>query len=105
MSEPDRTNEPDIRKNESPREPLTGQDDHDQNRANEGEGGRAGWVEDGNELPEYAIFDGKGNESVVVVGADEKGNKKEGTGPDREAAKKNMKDSKDPLGPDFSPGP
>ncbi len=102
---PERENEPDRTTADNDREPLTGQDDHPQNRANPGEGGRAPSVEDsGGDVPEYSIFDGKGNESVVVVGADDDGNRKQGTGSDREAALKNMKDTKDPLGPDFSPG-
>ncbi len=103
---PERENEPDRTTADNDREPLTGQDDHPQNRANPGEGGRAPSVEDSDsDLPEYSIFDGKGNESVVVVGANDDGQRKQGTGPDREAAIEDMKDTKDLLGKDFSPGP
>lgn len=103
---PERTEEPDRTTASNDREPVTGQDDHPQNRANPGEGGRAPSVEDsGSDLPEYSIFDGKGNESVVVVGANDDGATSQGTGEDREAAIENMKDTKDTLGPDFSPGP
>lgn len=103
---PERTEEPDRTTADNTREPLTGQDDHAQNRANPGEGGRAPSVEDSDsDVPEYSIFDGKGNESVVVVGGDDDGEHSLGTGADREAALKNMKNTKEKLGPDFSPGP
>ncbi len=82
-----------------------GTSDHEQHRAGPNEGVRAPFSTESGEEPQISIFDGKGNESVVVVGADDDGNRKQGTGPDREAALKNMKDTKDPLGPDFSPGP
>ena len=87
------------------RQPLTGQDDHPQHRAPQGEGGRAPYVRDGNEHPEMSIFDGAGNESVVILATDEDGVVREGTGPDRESALKDaQKGPKGGLGKDFMPG-
>lgn len=82
---------------------IIGETDHEQHRAPPGEGVRAPLTSEGADHPEFSIFDGKGNESVVVVGSNEEGRPSEGTGPDAAAA---MADSKRPgnqLGEDFGP--
>ena len=72
-----------------------GVSDHRQHRAPEGEGVNAPFAE---ELGhgENSIFDGAGNEMVVVTTTDEEGNLKQGTGPDRKSAMKDAKKSKTP---------
>ncbi len=71
--------------------------------APQGEGITSAFLRDGNDVAETSVFDGAGNEAVVVVGQDDEGRWSEGTGPDRAAALKNMKEGKDRLGKDFSP--
>ncbi|MDQ6615242.1 MAG: hypothetical protein M3083_10960 [Actinomycetota bacterium] len=65
----------------------------EKHRAGPGEGVRAPLVQDGADHAEFSIFDGAGNESVVVVGPDDEGRTSEGTGPTSAAA---MKDAKKP---------
>jgi len=74
-----------------------------QHRAGPGEGVRAPLVSEGADHPEFSIFDGTGNESVVVVGTDEEGRPSEGTGPDSESAMHDAKRSGQLLGKDFGP--
>jgi hypothetical protein len=72
-------------------------------RAGPGEGNRAPSVSEGADHPEFSIFDGTGNESVVALTTDAEGRASEGTGPDSATA---MADGHKPghmLGKDFGP--
>jgi hypothetical protein len=75
-----------------------------QHRAGAGEGIRAPLTEEGADHAEFSVFDGQGNESVVVVTSDEEGSPAEGAGPSAEAAMADAKKPGDPLADDFSPG-
>ena len=72
-------------------------------RAAPGEGVRAPFIKDGADHAEFSIFDGKGNESVVVVADGADGRVVEGTGPDSAAAMADAKRSGETLGKDFGP--
>jgi hypothetical protein len=74
---------------------VIGETDHDQHRADRGEGIRAPLTTDGADHAEMSVFDGAGNESVVVVTDDDEGRASEGTGASSEEA---MSDAKDPGG-------
>ena len=80
---------------------AAGTSDHPQHRAAEGEGVRR----DVNapDHAEHSIFDGAGNESVVVTVADDEGRVSQGTGRSSEDAMKDAKAPGDMLGKDFSP--
>src|SRR5207245_11331530 len=67
------------------------------------EGVRAALDADGADHAEFAIFDGKGNESVVVVAADDDGRTAEGTGPSSAEAMKDAKTTGDRRGRAFGP--
>ncbi len=60
--------------------------EHPQHRAGPGEGIRAPFAEDG-EAPQISVFDGKGNESVVVAGQNDEGRPAQGSGPDASSAR------------------
>jgi hypothetical protein len=75
--------------------------DGDRHRAGPGEGVRAPLVSEGADHAEFSVFDGKGNESVVVVGADSKGRTSQGTGASSEEAAANTADTQ--LGEGFGP--
>lgn len=79
----------------------TGTSDHDQHRAGANEGVRAPFSRDSGEEPQISIFDGAGNESVVVATDNKDGKPAQGTGPSAEAARANAKESSDTLGEDF----
>jgi hypothetical protein len=83
---------------------VIGETDHPQHRAAPGEGIRAPLASDGADHAEFSIFDGKGNESVVVVTEDDEGRRAEGTGDGSAAATADAKKPGDRLGADFSPG-
>ncbi|MDQ6613178.1 MAG: hypothetical protein M3083_00025 [Actinomycetota bacterium] len=80
---------------------VIGETGHAQHRAGPGEGVRAPLVQDGADHAEFSIFDGKGNESVVVVTTDDEGRIAEGTGPTSAAAMKDARKSGDRLGNAF----
>ena len=82
----------------------TGTSDHEQHRAGPNEGVRAPLSRDSGGPSQTSIFDGKGNETVVVLDETEDGVTSQGTGPSTEAALENAKDPGDTLGPDFAPG-
>jgi hypothetical protein len=82
-------------------EDRTGSLDHPTHRAGPDEGVRAS-VEESGEL-QQSIFDGKGNEIVVVTGEDEEGNRKQGTGWSAEEARADAQDSGEPIGHGFGP--
>ena len=68
---------------------ITGDPDQKAKRADEGEGVRAPLAAEGADHAEFSIFDGKGNEQVVVVTENEEGKKVQATGDSSaEAAKK-----------------
>ncbi|MGH9177693.1 MAG: hypothetical protein ACRD0N_03960 [Acidimicrobiales bacterium] len=79
-----------------------GNDQKDSGRkAPEGQG--SGWAPDG--TPETSIFDGAGNESVVVLAENEKdGRVAEGAGATREEALENARKQDSLLSDEFSPG-
>ncbi|CAN5572801.1 hypothetical protein BH20ACT2_BH20ACT2_03630 [soil metagenome] len=81
-----------------------GDSDREQRTAPEGEGHDAPFLEDGGEHPEMSVFDGEGNEHVVVLAENEDGEVSEGTGPDRESALADAKKGDSRLGDAFSPG-
>lgn len=83
---------------------ATGSSDHEQHRAGPNEGVRAPLSRDSGGPPQISVFDGKGNESVVVVDENEEGKLSQGTGPDAASAAESAKDPGDTLGPDFGPG-
>ena len=83
--------------------PVTGYSDSEQHRVPAGQGNNAPLASDTGGLPEMSIFDGKGNESVVVAATDDKGIVREGTGPDRESAEKDARNPKTVLGDAFHP--
>ncbi|MDQ6613751.1 MAG: hypothetical protein M3083_03090 [Actinomycetota bacterium] len=83
---------------------VIGDTGHPQHRAGPGEGIRAPLVQDGADHAEFSIFDGKGNESVVVVTTDDEGRTAEGTGPSSEAATQDAKKPGDRLGKAFGGG-
>lgn len=57
-----------------------------QHRAPAGEGVRAPLAQDGGGPPQFSSFDSKGNERVVVLSQNEKGQPAQGTGPDAASA-------------------
>jgi hypothetical protein len=73
-------------------------------RAPEGEGVRAPMAGDLGHA-QHSVFDGKGNETVVVTVSDEDGRTKQGTGPTAEKAMKDAKGKKgaDPIGEGMGP--
>ena len=54
--------------------------DHEVRRAPEGEGSGAPLTTEGGDHAQFSIYDGKGNENVVVVADDPKGRSSAGTG-------------------------
>ena len=77
-----------------------GQTDHPQHRAGDDEGYRAPHVEETG-IAQSSIFDGAGNEIVVVSTTDSEGNRKQGTGKTAEEALADAQDPKQPIGKGF----
>lgn len=73
-------------------------------RAGPDEGWRAP-ISEGEGPVQHSIYDGAGNETVVVTGTDADGNRKQGTGPTAEAALKDSRSTKEPIGEGFYPPP
>ena len=69
------------------RQGVMGQGTKPKHRAGPGEGIRAGFAQETGGVPQMSVFDGKGNESVVVMAQDEDGDAAQGTGPGVEAAR------------------
>lgn len=88
---------------QSGRQRVVGETDHPQHRVPPGQGNDAPFAADADKLPEMSIFDGKGNESVVVLAEDDHGKLREGTGPDRESAVRDARNPKTVIGEAFSP--
>lgn len=78
-----------------------GVSDHPQHRAAPGEGIRQPLTTEGSDHAEFSIFDGKGNESVVVVSENADGRTSEGTGPSSAEAMKDAGRKGNKLGEDF----
>ncbi|HWG73380.1 MAG TPA: hypothetical protein VG184_04925 [Acidimicrobiales bacterium] len=60
---------------------------------------------EGADHAEMSVFDGAGNESVVVIADDEEGRVSEGTGASSEEAMADAKKPGDRLGPGFNEMP
>lgn len=86
---------------------ITGDTDHEQYRAPDGQGVRAPYAADTG-VSEISIFDGAGNESVVRVAKDEEGNVAQGAGKTSEEAEADaeglLKEARVSLSDAFSPG-
>ena len=82
----------------------TGSSDHEQHRAGPNEGVRAPLSRDSGGPPQISVFDGKGNEEVVVLTENEEGKTSQGTGPTAADAMADAKDPGDTLGEGFGPG-
>ena len=81
---------------------ILGSTDHEQHRAPAGEGqGEAPLAEKGAENAQYSVFDGKGNEQVVVVADDPEGRKSEGVGATAEEALGDATGNTNVIGDDF----
>ncbi len=80
-----------------------GSQDHPTHRAPAGEGYDAPRVDEGGSgVAQQSIFDGAGNEVVVVTTTNEAtGQRKQGTGATAEEAMKSAQDTKEPIGEDF----
>ena len=70
---------------DDPQTPVGPNSDGD-HRAAPGEGARAPLAQDTGGKPQFSSFDGKGNERVVVLGENEKGQPAQGVGPDAASA-------------------
>ena len=79
---------------------VTGFTDHEVHRAGPNEGNRAPHVEETG-VAQHSIFDGAGNEVVVVTTTDADGKRKQGTGANAEEAMKSAHDPKQPIGEGF----
>ena len=80
-----------------------GSSDHPQYRAPEGEGVDAPFHEDKG-LIQSSVFDGAGNETVVVTTQGPDGRRKQGTGATAEEALEDSQDD-EPIGEGFYPPP
>jgi len=87
----------------SDRSRVTGLSAPDSNRAGEGEGVRAPLAQDGADHSEFSVFDGAGNESVVVVGTNDEGKVSQSTGKSSEEAQGLLGKMKERLGEGFGP--
>lgn len=67
-------------------EGTSGSSDHEQHRAAPDEGVRAPFSTESGEAPQISIFDGKGNETVVVAADNKDGIPSQGTGATAEEA-------------------
>lgn len=77
--------------------------DTELHRAGPGEGVRAPMAQYGADHAEFSIFDGKGNEQVVVVGDNEEGIPVQATGDSSEEAAKKVADQDTHITGAFSP--
>ena len=74
----------------------------DARRAPEGEGNRAPLVQEtGGDEPQFSIFDGQGNENVVVVTESEDGKSVAATGKSADEARKSVKKMDTMIGEDY----
>jgi len=77
----------------------TGSSDHEQDRTPEGEGSEATMASEQSGPAQVTVYDGKGNEKVMVTTDGEDGTAVQGTGEDVDAALKDAKEGGGPLGP------
>jgi hypothetical protein len=73
-------------------------------RAGRDEGWRAPSVDETG-VAQHSIYDGAGNEIVVVTGTNDDGVNKQGTGATTEEALDDVRDTKKPIGEGFYPPP
>ncbi len=85
----------------SDRSRVMGVSTPDSNRAAEGEGVRAPLASDGADHSEFSVFDGAGNEQVVVVATNEDGKLVQSTGDSSAEATKGINKLKERLGDAF----
>ena len=71
------------------------------NRAPEGEGVRAPFATEKGQPLQQSVFDGAGNEVVVVTATQEDGTRKQGTGADAAEALKEAMETDEPIGEGF----
>jgi len=83
---------------------ITGQTDHPQHRAPEGEGWRAPYASDTGGVPQHSIYDGHGNEIIVATTTGPDGEVKQGTGDTLEDAVDDAKREAGPIGEGYGPG-
>ncbi|HWC11825.1 MAG TPA: hypothetical protein VG455_11440 [Acidimicrobiales bacterium] len=72
-------------------------------RAPEGEGNRAEFAQYGADKSQFSIFDGAGNENVVVVTDNEEGKPVAATGKTADDAQKSVKKMDSGIGEDYYP--
>lgn len=82
---------------------VTGSTDHPQHRA-EGEGYDGPMAKDSG-VPQHTIFDGSGNETVVVTKDNAEGRMSQGTGGSTAEAAADAEKPGDLLGEGYAPGP
>jgi hypothetical protein len=80
------------------RQGVVGPGKGEQHRAPLGEGVRAPLAQESGGKPQYSSFDSKGNERVVVMTENEKGQPTLGTGPDAASAQKSAESSDAQIG-------
>ena len=92
--------------NDPDRQSVVGSDSADTHRAGPGEGIRAGFAQDTGGQAQTSVFDGKGNESVVMFGENAEGRPAQGTGPDADTAAAEVAtgDANDPGSDIYDPG-
>ncbi len=74
-------------------------------RAAPGEGVRSQMAQYGADHAEYSVFDGKGNEEVVVVGDNKRGKPSQATGASSEEAQSKLPEQDELLSPAFDTPP
>lgn len=79
-------------------ENKAGSSDHEQHRTPEGEGNEATMATEESGPAEMSVYDGKGNEKVMITTDGEDGTAVQGTGDTAEAALKDAKGG-GPIGP------
>ncbi|MFN2608748.1 MAG: hypothetical protein ABR511_12805 [Acidimicrobiales bacterium] len=82
---------------------VVGQSDTDTHRAPEGEGVRAPLAQHGADHPEFSVFDGAGNETVVAVTTNDDGKVVQSTGATSAEAMKAAGKQDERLGKGFGP--
>ncbi|MGI9032810.1 MAG: hypothetical protein ACR2HY_03825 [Acidimicrobiales bacterium] len=82
---------------------VVGVSDKDTHRAGPDEGVRAPLAKEGADHPEFSVFDGAGNETVVAVTANDEGKIVQSTGATSEEALKAAGNQDERLGKGFGP--
>jgi hypothetical protein len=94
----------DAKSNQPDGRDATGVSDHEQHRSGPGEGQDAPFAADAGHA-EFAVFDGKGNESVVVVTENEQGKVVESAGESSAEAMKKAGKQEERIAPVFNTPP